>query len=341
MALSDRNYEFLQLHFSNLEKIYGRPIGKQFAATPSIEKKLIEKLVEHGGWFAAHIFFRLVNLKQGQKIAMSLSARTSSTTNTAGKGGANKRIPRRLLDLADDSYECTQVNDDTLLNYDDLDDWAEFAPEFIALYNQLLRSGIFDSLIIKGWNGVSRADDSDIATYPNMDDVIVGWLQKIRVFNTGSQYLLGDVGNPIELGGATYTNLDMLVNALKQQIAIHKRENLVAYISDDLVGEAGGHYYAAGGDKASEKVYQALNNGIVLETFGGLRTFVPPFFPAGTILLTPMQNLQHYTQRGSIRRTVKDMPEDDGIAEFQSSNQSFVVYDEERTFLCEGITIAA
>jgi P2 family phage major capsid protein len=332
-GLSKQGRQALTQFFTNTAKAYNGEVGQQFTATPMVENTLIEKIVEHGGWFMPYIMMRLVQQLNGQKIAMSVSGGTASRTDTTGAG---RRATRNLLNLANANYSLAQVDNDIRVLYSTLDAWSEFA-NFSDLYNALIKTAMADDIIRVGWHGTSSAGTTDIGAHPDMSDVAVGWLQLMRAFNAGSNYLDATPVAPVELGSAEYPSLDALVNHLKYLIPVHKRSNLIALISDDLVGYAEGEYYAST-PAAEEKLVVLTNQGTILQTYGGLKTIVPPYFPDGTILLTPIGNLQHYMQRSSVRRTLKDTPELNAVEDFNSSNQGYVVYDEEAAFLADGIT---
>jgi len=338
-GLSEAGKLKLRQLFGNTAKAYGGQVGEQFTATPTIEQTLIEKMIEHGNAFMPYFTMLMVNDIKGEKVLMSPSGRSASRTDTTTFPSA-KRTPRSLLATSNQGYECFQTNNDVYLRYHDIDIWAKF-PNFQAMYNAIVKKDMADGIVRVGWNGTSAAATTDIGTYPNLDDVNIGWLQIMRAFNTGSNYSIGTGGSPIEIGGATYPSLDALVNDFKYTIPKHLRDNLIAYISDDLLAATEGVYYEANEDKASEKILVAQNKGTILNTFGGLPAVVPPFFPDGTVLIAPRDGLYHYTQSASVRRTMRDEPDADRVADYNSSNQAYVIGNEEACYLIENITIAA
>jgi P2 family phage major capsid protein len=337
--LSENGKLKLRLLFENTAKAYGGRIGEQFAATPTIEQTLIEKIIEHGNAFMPYFTMLMVNEIKGEKVLMSPSGRSASRTDTTTYPSA-KRTPRSLLSTSAKGYELFQTNNDVYLRYNDIDIWSKF-PNFQAMYNAIVKKDMADSIVRVGWNGLSAAATTDIATYPGLDDVNIGWLQIMRAFGSGSNYSIGTTGVPIELGGGSYANLDALVNDFKFTIPRYFRDNLIVYISDDLLAASEGVYYEANEDKAAEKILVAQNKGTVLNTFGGLPAVVPPFFPDGTVLIAPRDALYHYTQSGSVRRTLRDEPDGDRVADYNSSNQGYVVAMEEACYLIENITIAS
>ena len=57
-----------------------------------------------------------------------------------------------------------------------MDMWAKF-PDFHSRFRAHVRQAIALDMIKIGWNGTSAAKVTDIATYPMMDDVNIGWLR--------------------------------------------------------------------------------------------------------------------------------------------------------------------
>ena len=69
-------------------------------------------------------------------------------------------------------------------------------------------------------------------------------------------------------------------------------------------------------------------------------TFIAPYFPVNGVLITPFKNLSVYYQRGGLRRTIKEEPEYNRIATYQSSNDDFVIEDYGNVAFIDGITFA-
>ena len=62
-----------------------------------------------------------------------------------------------------------------------------------------------------------------------------------------------------------------------------------------------------------------------------------PFFPEGTVLVTFLKNLSIYWQEETRRRHLRDEPDYDQIADYQSSNDAYVVEDFGAVSLVENI----
>ena len=70
---------------------------------------------------------------------------------------------------------------------------------------------------------------------------------------------------------------------------------------------------------------------------GGLQAVVVPFFPAGKVLITRLDNLSIYYQDGARRRSIVENPARNGVETFESSNDAFVIEDYDLVALVENI----
>jgi P2 family phage major capsid protein len=321
--------------YAAIAATYGADNVENFTATASLTQELNDKIVEDGNPFLSLISTNPVTEVAGEKIGLSLSGRVSSRTDTSGVG---ERSAKRLLALDNEGYELKQVDSDVALTYAQIDNWSKFK-DFRDRYGKAVRLAIGNDRLQAGWTGTSAAATTVIGDNPLLQDLNPGWLYKIRNWNTASQYLIGTEGEPIELGGVQFPNLDSLVHEAKQLIPVwnRKRPDLVALISDDLMANQEAVYYAENGGTPTEKIL--LNNGIISRAYGGLPSVVPPFFPDGTILITPLKNLALYFQDSSWRRQMMDNPKKNQFEDYNSRNEGYVVEDYEMTALLENITI--
>ena len=337
-SLSENGRARLSHMFAQVERAYGGRIGEQFNITPTIEQVLIEKLVQLGSPFlnSGHVSIIPVIAQKGQKVWVSASGATTSRTNTKGTG--LERVAKNFLMTEDgDDYDCIPVENDILVEYTDLDAWAAKG-DIGALYNDIVAQEKASGIIMAGFHGTSAADTTDISAHPNLEDVNVGWLQHIRVFsNPGFTNYVNAAGETIGAGG-TFPTLDSLVTEAKYNIPLWLRKDLVVYVSDNLVGQAEGRYYQQNIHMAEEKIALLAANRQVLQTFGGLEAIVPPFFPDNTVLVCPRGGLQYYMQRGSLRRTIRETPEVNGVSDWNSHNGDYRLADRRMCFLIEGMT---
>ncbi len=340
MPLSNQGRTRLDQHFSDTAQAFNvqardPSVGQNFSATPSVAQTVYEKIVEEGDDFLKLINVIPVSEIKGEKVGLSLSGRAGSRTNT---GGGNERKPKNLLNTAAKGYELYPTEFDVALKYNVIDMWAKFK-DFAIRYMRLVRTTISNDMLQAGWTGISAEVSTDISTNPLLQDLNKGWLQILREFNGGSQHLIGTEGVPIALGSTGIKNLDVLIHQAKEMLPIQhrNRKDLVAIIGSDILSAQDETYFEANGNTPTEK---ALLTGRITKAYGGLPSMYAPFFPNGSLLVTPLDNLSIYYQDSSIRRIQKDKPELNEVQDFNSANQGYVVEDEETAAFIENITFA-
>ncbi|MEY8240000.1 MAG: phage major capsid protein, P2 family [Cycloclasticus sp.] len=299
--------------------------AKSFVATPSVEQNL-KKAIQANSTFLSKINYRTRQQTTGAKIGLSLSGPGATTVDTAGGG---TRTPKKLHSLSDDQYEMKKVNFDTLTTYEDLDEWAEFK-EFKTLIQQLITEMIINNQVMIGWYGEAWVGDSNPATNPLLQDVNVGWFQKIR--DNAPAQLLSEGANAGEIRfgpGGDFENIDVIVETVKSGIPVHKRKNkkMVVLIGEDLLAAQRIELYKAHGNTPTEKQIAEVDK--ITRQFGGLPLFEEAYFPGRGILITPLENLGLYTQKGSVRRRIVDNPSKDQVENYTSMNQAYVIEDYE------------
>lgn len=308
--------------------------GNHYSATPTEAQTIYEKVVEHDDFLGMINVIPVSELK-GEKVGMSLNGRAARRTNT---DNGNERKPSHLVSLAAKGYELFPTEFDVAIKYAKIDAWSKFK-DFLARYMKLVRACIADDMVQIGWTGTHSATQSDIETYPLLQDMNKGWFQIMREFNDGSQYLIGTVENPIVLGSDAHKNLDVLILQGIQMLPKHyrKRKDLVALVGADLLSSQEETYFEVNGNTPTEKAVLANR---ITKAYGNLPTMSPSFFPDGAVFITTLENLSIYFQDTSVRRTQKDKPELNEVQEFNSVNQGYIVEDEELAVLIENITLA-
>ena len=318
-------------------KRYGVPSVENFTATPSLAQSLNLKIVEDADPFLRLISIVPVAETQAEKIGLGLTGRVSSRTDTSSSG---ERVAKNLVSVSNEPYTLSKTDSDVALKYQKIDVWAKF-PNFHLMYRQAIGQAIGNDRLTVGWYGTSIAATTNIGTSPLLEDLNEGWLHQIRNWNSASQYIAGTVGAPIELGGTDFPNLDTLVHHARQLLPIYHRNraDLVALISNNLMTYQEDTYFAENASKPTEKIL--INNGLINKAYGALPSITPPFFPDGTILITPLKNLAIYWQDSSWRRQMIDNPKKDQYEDFNTRNEGYVVEDYEMTALLDNVTMAS
>ena len=300
----------------------------QFNVQPSIQQKLETKLQESSAFLGKINIIGVDELK-GEKIGLSITRPVASRTDTSGSGTRKTVDPTTL---GKEGYECVQVNYDTHIRYAKLDAWAKFKDFQTRFSGAIVERCALDRIMI-GFNGTSAATDTDIAQNPLLQDVAKGWLQHIRE-NAAQRVMSGLSWGHAD---ADYKTLDGLVFDAVQLIeTVHQDDpNLVAIVGRDLMHDK---LFPLVDDQDAPTEKLAADIVISQKRLGGLPAVKVPYFPAGTVLVTTLDNLSIYYQNGARRRHVKDVPERDRVETYESSNDAWVVEDFGLCALIEGIT---
>jgi P2 family phage major capsid protein len=319
---------------AHIAKLNGVPnAAESFSVTPSVQQKL-ETAIQESDDFLKRINMLPVNDQEGESIGLGVNGPTASRTNTAG---GNRRNPANVSDLKKDSYNCKKTDFDTAFPYPLLDAWAKFPDFQVRLSGSIAQRQGLDRIMI-GFNGTSAAAATDRVANPLLQDVNIGWLQKIR---TGApERVLDEGATPGKVTvGATgdYKTLDGLVfDAIQMLDPWHrKRTDLVVIVDRALLHDK--QLAAVEKGAASNQEENAADEIITKGRLGGLKIEDAPFFIEGGVLVTTLSNLSIYWQESARRRHLKDEPEFDRIADYQSSNDAYVIEDLGLVALVENI----
>ncbi|MNF75939.1 Phage major capsid protein, P2 family [compost metagenome] len=179
-----------------------------------------------------------------------------------------------------------------------------------------------------GFNGTSAAATTNRATNPLGQDVNIGWLQKVRTGAPDRVLDEGATAGKVTVGATgDYKTLDGLVfDAVQMLDPWHRNHpDLVVIVSRNLMHEK--LLAAVEKGAASNQEENAAQEITTRARLGGLPIVDAPYFPDNTVLVTTLSNLSIYWQEGGRRRHLKDEPEFDRIADYQSSNDAYVVED--------------
>lgn len=307
---------------------------KTFAVTPSVQQTL-EKRIQESSEFLGKINIVGVRDKSGEKVGLGVSGTIASRTDTSTKD----RVPREMVSLDGNQYDCQFTEYDTSLRYATIDQWAKFPDFQTKLRDAIIRQQALDRIMV-GFNGTSIAAETDRATNPLLQDVNKGWLQKYRenkpesVMDEGGQTGVVRIGN-----GGDYANIDALVfDAVNNNVASWhaERTDLVAIVGRALLADK---YFPLIDKENAPTEMRALDVIVSEKRLGGLQAVRVPFVPAGVIFITPLSNLSVYFQEGARRRHLTENPKRSRIENYESSNDDFVIEDYDAGCLIENITL--
>ncbi|MDF2073202.1 phage major capsid protein, P2 family [Pseudomonas mendocina] len=307
---------------------------EKFSVEPSIHQKL-ETAIQESNALLGRINIIGVDEQTGEALQIGVNGPVASRTNT---GAGNRRNPGERHALTKDTYACKQTNFDTAFKYATLDQWAKFQDFQTRLTNSIAQRQGLDRLTI-GWHGTHAAVQTDIATYSMLQDVNIGWLQKIRVGAPDRHIAEGEEGSgKVVIGkGEDYETLDGLVFDAVQLLEPWHRSHpdLVVIVSRTLLHEKLLKAVEKGGESNQEE--NAAQEIVSRARLGGLPIVDAPFFPDGTVLITTLSNLSIYWQEKTRRRHIRDEPDYDRVADYQSVNEAYVIEDFGLVALVENI----
>lgn len=305
----------------------------KFNVEPSIQQKL-ETAIQEATGLLGRINLIPVNEQSGEALLLGVNGPIASRTNTAA---GNRRNPGSREQLTKDSYTCKQTNFDSAFPYALLDAWAKFPDFQVRLTGAIAQRQGLDRIMI-GFHGTSAAAATNPATNPLRQDVNIGWLQKIRIGAPDRVNDEGDVAGKVTIGATgDYKTLDGLVFDSVQLLDPWHRANpdLVVLVSRNLLHDK--LLKAVEKGVTSNQEENAAQEVVSRARLGGLPIVDAPYFPDGTVLITTLSNLSIYWQEGARRRHLKDEPEYDRVADYQSSNDAYVVEDFGLVALVENI----
>lgn len=296
-----------------------------FNVDPAVQQTL-EQRTQESSEFLSRINVVGVEELKGEKVGIGVSSTIAGRTDTSGAG---VRSPRDVGQTDANGYECKQTDFDTAIRYAQLDAWAH-RPEFQTLLRDaILRRQALDRLMI-GFHGTSAAATTNRAANPLLQDVNIGWLQKYRDDAPARVMAEGSTAGKVVIGpsaAADYKNLDALVyDAVSNLIdPWHRRDpSLVVVVGRNLLHDK---YFPLVNDNQTPTEKLAADVILSQRRIGGLQAAEVPYCPDDALMITSLQNLSLYWQIGGRRRYMKEEPEKNRVANYESSNDAYVVED--------------
>lgn len=312
--------------------------SKKFTVEPSIAQKMVDSIQESSA-FLQQINILPVDELEGEAIGLTQGQTIAGRTNT--KGGTARK-PVDPTGSESNAYQCKKTDFDVALRYEKLDAWAKF-PNFYAKWKAFVERAIALDMIMIGFNGKSAAVTTDRTANPLLQDVNIGWLEKIRT-KAPAHYMSevpgGFTANKVVIGPTgDYKNLDALVvDAVGTLIGeVHQdATDLVVICGRQLINDKNFPLVNDAKDNTDTLAGQIL---LSQKQIGGLPAARVPSFPDNALLITSFDNLSIYFQETGKRRQVQDNSSMDQVEEYQSSNDAYVIETYEKVALVENIEI--
>lgn len=314
--------------------------AEKFSVEPSLQQKL-ETRTQESSAFLGMINMVGVTEQSGEKLGLGVNSTIAGRTDTTSKD-------RQATDptaLQKARYHCKQTNFDTALRYSKLDMWAKFPDFATRVRDALLQRQALDRIMI-GFNGTSAAIETDRDANPLLQDVNIGWLQKVRT-DAPEQILSEGVDSSGSIviykrdaeKEGDFGNLDALVASMvAEMLPVWYQDDteLVVIMGRDLLNDK----YLPMIEEYAEKPTESAALDVIKarKMVGGLPAIRVPYFPASTLMITRLDNLSIYWQEGARRRAIIDNPKRDQIENYESTNDAYVVEDYEGIAIAENIT---
>ncbi|RMA08720.1 phage major capsid protein, P2 family [Providencia stuartii] len=323
---------------ASLLEVETEALSTKVEVNPSISQKL-EDNIQQSAAFLTMINVVPVDEQSGQVIGLGIGSTVAGTTDTTKED----RVPTDPSSLTDIEYKCEQTNFDTALTYQKLDLWAKFKDFQLRIRNAIIRRQALDRIMI-GFNGVTRAKKSNREVNKLLQDVNIGWLQKVR--NDAPEHVVSDVkdengaviSKTIRVGmGGDFSNLDALVMSAVDDLIDEEYQDdteIVVICGRKLLSDK--YFPLVNKDQEnSEKL--AADMIISQKRIGGLQAVRAPYFPENALFITRLDNLSIYWQNETRRRHIIDNPKRDQIENYESVNEAYVVEDYRGVALIENI----
>lgn len=295
--------------------------ASSFNVTPTIQQTL-ETRIQESSDFLGRVNIIGVTEQESERLGLGISGPIASRTNTDN----TDRQPRDLTGMSPDRYRCEKTNYDTFIKYATLDAWAKFKDFQARVRDVIIKRQALDRIVI-GFNGKSVAQTTNPATNPLLQDVNIGWLQKMRSNAPDRVMGEGSVAGKVRIGATgDYKNLDAAVFDAVQMLDPWYRNDtgLVAIVGRNLLHDK---YFPLVNNNEAPTEKLASDIIISAKRVGGLPAATVPYFPENAVLITRYDNLSIYWQTGARRRMIEDNPKRDRIENYESSNDAYVVED--------------
>ncbi|UJL36644.1 phage major capsid protein, P2 family [Pantoea agglomerans] len=325
---------------AEINKIDLSALNSKFTIEPSVSQTLESKIQESSAFLQA-INIMPVSEQSGERLGLGIGTTIAGTTDTTQK----EREPTDPTYIDGDGYKCTQTNFDTALPYSKLDMWAKFSDFQVRIRDAIVKRQALDRIMI-GFNGLKREKTSNRVQNPLLQDVNIGWLEKIRQEKPAQvlgQHIGEDgkvVSEKITVGkNGLFRNLDAVVmGAVSEKIGVQYQDDteLVVICGRQLLADK---YFPLVNQSQPNTEALAADLIISQKRIGGLQAVRAPYFPANALLITRLDNLSIYWQEETRRRSIIDNPKRDRIENLESVNEAYVVEDYDCTCLVENIEL--
>lgn len=310
---------------AGLQKDQGIIHGRVTNIAPAVAQTIEERVMQ------SNVFLGMINNTpvreiKGDILAFGVPGNITKRTRTPNADGTLRR-PTDPTALVQRSYECHEVEQDSVITWDKIDAWANLPNFYQRFRKQVMFAMARDRLQIM-WHGQTVAAQTED---PMLRDVNEGFFQ--FMIDELPENVLGlkpdGTIDPIKVGmGGDFANMDALVYHLRHEM-LHRlfrnRTDLRVIVGDELmVHENTALLGASSIHQATERVATDLL--LNSRSFGRTDVVQSDEFPLRGVFLSELSNLSRYWQADSYRRKVA---EDDhahkGIVDYSFVREDYVI----------------
>ena len=304
-------------------------VTAQFSVSPPMETKL-RAAIQHSDSFLKMISMIPVDQITGQVVDVGAGALLTGRKKD-GRFSAK-------LGVDGNTYKLVETDSGSAVTWVTLTQWANSgnAGEFVKLMNAAITRNFALDMLRIGFNGTSVAETTDPVANKLGQDVNKGWLTVVKE-KSAAQVQASAILDPTGATEDSYKNLDSLTNDLINTTIdeIFKGDpDLVVLVGRDLVATESHRLLESADTPTEHKAAQSL-----AKTIAGKKAYTPPYFPATSIWVTTLSNLQILTQKNTQWR--KSRNEEDR-KQFESSYirmEGYAVGTLEKFAAIEAVTI--
>ena len=304
---------------------------KTFNVVPRVEQAIETKVMQSNAFLSQINNIGVKEIK-GDILGFGVPSTITKRTTTPNAHGSLRR-PTDPTGLVQRSYECFEVEQDSTITWNKIDQWAHL-PNFYALYRQMVMFAQARDRLLTMWWGQDNAANTDPAAFPLLQDVNKGFIQFMIDENPDNVLGLNSDGTvkPIKIDAedpaADFRTLNQLAYYLRYEV-LHRlfqnRTSLRIIIGDELtVTENVELLGNAEQQKPTER--RAVEDLLQKQTFGETLRVKSDEFPRRGIVLSELGNLSRYWQVGSMRRKLmEDDHEKKGLVDYNYEREDYVV----------------
>ena len=331
MSITPAAREAVLNMLNGLQRDQGLIPGRIMNLTPRVAQTIEDKVMQTND-FLQKINNVPVREIKGDILGFGVPTTITKRTRTADSKGSLRR-PVDPTALEQRSYECFEVEQDSLITWDKIDQWAHL-PNFYELFRQQVLFAMARDRLLVLWWGQQSATQTNPATYSKLQDVNTGLIKYLIDVNPSNVLGLNTDGSvkPIKLDAtnpaADFRSIDELVNFMRYEL-LHElfadRTGLRVLVGNDLVVKQNQQLLGASDYQLpTERVASSLL--LNSQSFAEVERVKSDEFPRRGIFLSELSNMSRYWQASSYRRKLsEDDHEHKGMVDYSFVREDYVL----------------